>query len=385
MSTEDIQMEEYLVSMLPDYITTSDHFKDWRELFPSETVFPVIKNNFVETLRIHSQADLDKILKAEHEYGFTPQVKQAIFAEIDRYWNDSVCSEPITLPEKDMSWFANQVLLMFKETDEMALVACMKHGYLDLFNYIYDKNGSNILQSGGSFNIYSLLTYAVINNNVDMIRRGIQVGCPVTDSLLKPTMETKNPEIFNILLENRLVISSAGEKDICEYATPQMFKMFLEIYINRSNNDPAKLIVSCIKNLDNLKDLLLNYDVSTAKEEWGYKFVCMLFKECITQSLNVDTLIFIEDYFAAPLKEFKEYNETNGFEFIKTNCICDSVMWNDNLGLYLKLHDAGFVAHDNLLYISRKLRRCHRITPGLIKKHIAEYNQFKMNKLKMNQ
>jgi hypothetical protein len=373
-------MEEYPVSMLPDHIITSEHFKDWRDLFPYETVFPVIKNNFVETLRINSQADLDKILKVEHEYGFTPQVKQAIFAEIDRYCNDSIYSEPITLPEKDMSWFANQVLLLFKETDEMALVACMKYGYLDLFNYIYDKNDSNILQYGGSFNIYSLLTYAVVNNNIEMIRRGIQVGCPITESLLKPTMETKNPEIFHILLENHLTINALGERDICEYATPEMFKIFLKNYIHKSKKDPANLIVWCIKNLDNLKDLLLNYDMSTAKEEWGFKFPYMLFKDCIIQSIDVETLLFIEQYFASSLKEFKKYNETNEFEFLKSNCISDSVMWNDNLGLYLKLHEVGFVAHDNLLYISRKIRRCHRITPGLIRKHITEYNKLKMNK-----
>jgi hypothetical protein len=372
--TEDIYMEDYPVSMLPEHITTSNHFKDWRVLFPDEIIFPILKDTFVETLGIWSQERLDKIINAEHEYGFTPTIKKAIFKEIESYWNDNPNSAPIKLPKRDKSWFGNQVRLLFKEPDEMAIISCMKLGYLDLFNYIYEKRGSHILQCNGIFNIYPLIYYAIVNNHVNMLRRGIELGCPITDSLIKPTIERKNTEIFQILLDNNITINAKDERDICEFATPEMFKMFLEFYIHKANKDPANLIVLSIKNINNLKELLLTRNISTA-QTLERKFAYKLMKECISYSVDIDTFLFIEQHFAVPLKEFKEYNEENGFEYLRTNYIPDSVIWNDNLGLYTCLHNFGFWAHDNLLYVSIK-QRCHRITPGLLKTHIGQDRPF---------
>ena len=78
----EIKMIDYPVATLPDHITKSGHFKEWREMFPDETVFPFLNNQFVETLEIHCQADFDRIIDADYLFRFTRSTRIEILKSI---------------------------------------------------------------------------------------------------------------------------------------------------------------------------------------------------------------------------------------------------------------------------------------------------------------
>ena len=215
--------------------------------------------------------------------------------------------------------------------------------------------------------MYSLLYYAVLNENIEMIKRGLEIGLTVTGSLLIPAIKTGNLEIYKLLFDNKNVLDYRGELDICEYASPEIFKLFMDSYVNKYEKDPAKLVVYTVKNLVNMKELVLNYDMTTVNKI-GNSFIYDLFDECIIHSTNIEVVLFIEEQFKVTIKEFKEYYNR---QYSKHYSISINVIWNDNYELYNYLYSNGVLV-DNVILQTVVRMRHHRITPGLVKKHLRE-------------
>ena len=358
---------EYLISELPEHITESTHFISWRSLFPNEPIFTMETSIYTPNLEINSQEDLDKIINSDYVLGFNKKARMNILKNLETYWNEDPNSAPIILPEKDKSFFANQIHTFIKESStEMILVSCIKHGYIELFDYIYEKENIDI-NKNNSFNMYSLLYYAVLNENIEMIKRGLEIGLTVTGSLLIPAIKTGNLEIYKLLFDDKNVLDYRGELDICEYASPEIFKLFMDSYVNKYKKDPAKLVVHTVKNLVNMKELVLNYDMTTINKI-DNSFIYDLFDECIIHSTNIEVVLFIEEQFKVTIKEFKEYYNR---QYSKHYSISINVIWNDNYELYNYLYSNGVLV-DNVILQTVVRMRHHRITPGLVKKHLRE-------------
>ena len=358
---------EYLISELPEHITESTHFISWRSLFPNEPIFTMETSIYTPNLEINSQEDLDKIINSDYVLGFNKKARMNILKNLETYWNEDPNSAPIILPEKDKSFFANQIHTFIKESStEMILVSCIKHGYIELFDYIYEKENIDISKNN-SFNMYSLLYYAVLNENIEMIKRGLEIGLTVTGSLLIPAIKTGNLEIYKLLFDDKNVLDYRGELDICEYASPEIFKLFMDSYVNKYKKDPAKLVVHTVKNLVNMKELVLNYDMTTINKI-DNSFIYDLFDECIIHSTNIEVVLFIEEQFKVTIKEFKEYYNR---QYSKHYSISINVIWNDNYELYNYLYSNGVLV-DNVILQTVVRMRHHRITPGLVKKHLRE-------------
>ena len=358
---------EYLISELPEHITESTHFTNWRNLFPNEPIFTIETSIYISTLEINSQEDLDKIINSDYVLGFNKKARMNIFKNLEIYWNEDSNSAPITLPEKDKSFFANQIRTFITESSiEMIFISCIIHGYIELFDYIYEKENININRNN-TFNMYSLLYYAVLNENIEMIKRGLEIGLTITGSLLIPALKTGNTEIYQLLFDNKNVLDYRGELDICEHASPEVFKLFMDSYVNKYEKDPAKLVVYTVKNLVNMKELVLNYDMTTVNKI-GNSFIYDLFDECIIHSTNIEVVLFIEEQFKVTIKEFKEYYNR---QYSKHYSISINVIWNDNYELYNYLYSNGVLV-DNVILQTVVRMRHHRITPGLVKKHLRE-------------
>ena len=358
---------EYLISELPEHITESTHFTNWRNLFPNEPIFTIETSIYISTLEINSQEDLDKIINSDYVLGFNKKARMNIFKNLEIYWNENSNSAPITLPEKDKSFFANQIRTFITESSiEMIFISCIIHGYIELFDYIYEKENININRNN-TFNMYSLLYYAVLNENIEMIKRGLEIGLTITGSLLIPALKTGNTEIYQLLFDNKNVLDYRGELDICEHASPEVFKLFMDSYVNKYEKDPAKLVVYTVKNLVNMKELVLNYDMTTVNKI-GNSFIYDLFDECIIHSTNIEVVLFIEEQFKVTIKEFKEYYNR---QYSKHYSISINVIWNDNYELYNYLYSNGVLV-DNVILQTVVRMRHHRITPGLVKKHLRE-------------
>jgi hypothetical protein len=288
---------------------------------------------------------------------------------MEYFWSEDPNSSPIQLPKVDYSFFANQVLTLFKEVDEMALVTCMKNGYIELFNYIYEREQGNINRDK-TFNAYALLHYAFKNGQIEMIKRGIEIGLQVKDIFIKSAIDSGNIEVFKLLFENDLVMNFNGLSDVCKYAPPEMFKIFLEYYINKLGKNSSNLLLHAVKNVVNFKELVLNTDIHLSKF-WGKKFVYELLDECIMYSVDQEVVVFIEHHFETTIQEFKEYYNKN---HSKHHYISSNVLCNDNLELYNYLYSNGLKVDNETLNHVIKYRNC-RITPGLVRKDIYKQEQ----------
>jgi hypothetical protein len=144
----------------------------------------------------------------------------------------------------------------------------------------------------------------------------------------------------------------------------------LDYYVNKFGKDPINLTLLAVKKLENFKELVLNYDICN-KQNFSKSTICEWFVECIKNSVNIETVLFIEQHFNTTMKEIKKISESKYFGYLNINYICDNVILNDNLELYNHMRQSGFRVDDRILYLVVR-ERCIKITPGLVKKHIAE-------------
>jgi hypothetical protein len=356
-------MAEYLIESLPDHITTSTHFINWRALFPDETMFLCDSSVIIDNFNIDSQAELDRIIAADCVLGFTATHRIQILKNIEEYWLYNPNSAPILLPEKDKSFFANQVRSLIKKDHENALVTCMVNGYTELFDYIYERD-SGYINKNGKLDTGVLIHYAVSNGHIEMIERCIKMGLQITSNLIQAAMDNGDPDIFRMLFtKNQIIINYARNDIICQQASLDIFRIFLEFYIN-NEKDPANLIFHSIKNINNLKELLINYD-HLFKQDIDTKFLYELFRKCHSQAVNIDVFLFIEAHFGVTLKEL--IKNSNNFDLNVIEC---NVILNENLEVYNYLRESGFEVNEISLRTAIHYRN-NRITPGLIRKHLA--------------
>jgi hypothetical protein len=360
---KDLDMVEYVIESLPDHITTSTHFINWRALFPDETMFLSESSVMIDNFNIDSQTDLDQIIAADCVLGFTATHRIQILKNIEEYWLYNPKSSPILLPEKDKSFFANQVRSLIKKDHENALVTCMVNGYTELFDYIYERD-SGYINKNGKLDTGVLIHYAVSNGHIEMIERCIKMGLQITSNLIQAAMDNGDPDIFRMLFtKNQILINYARNDIICEQASLDIFRIFLEFYIN-NEKDPANLIFHAIKNINNLKELLINYD-HLFKKEIDTKFLYELFRKCHSQAVNIDVFLFIEAHFGVTLKEL--IKNSNNFDLNVIEC---NVILNENLEVYNYLRESGFEVNEISLRTAIR-QRTHRITPGLIRSHLV--------------
>ena len=117
-----MNLTDYPIDSLPDHIKTSSHYLDWIQLFPNESVFTFNSNDIVPNFDITSQYDLDRIIDADCVLGFSKQYRIEILRRIELYWLYDPNSAPITFPEKDKSFFGNQIRILIQNNNEKLTV-----------------------------------------------------------------------------------------------------------------------------------------------------------------------------------------------------------------------------------------------------------------------
>jgi hypothetical protein len=363
----------YPVAALPEHYIESIQFNSWRDLFPEETEFHIPDQLYVQDFIIRSQADLDKIIEAECAYGFTPKVQKIIFRNTERYWCEDPNSSPFRLPQLGKSWFSDQLIALFTEVASTINMNCMKLNHVTLFEYIVERDGPVALHGRSTLNVFSLLYYAVCNNNIEIFKCGVKMGCTISDDLFKPTIKKNNFEIMNMLFERNIQINKNIEKEFCEKASPVMFELFLENYVNVYKKAPSDLLRLSLYKIDICEKIVKRVEPSTVSVE----FVFGLLRIFTTESINIEVVRLIEGHFGVTMKDFIEANKE--FKYRSSNFIPQEIIVRDNLGLYLHLYESGFWITEDT-YETAKYYLCKNITPGLIRKHLNINNE----KLRLN-
>jgi hypothetical protein len=360
--------QPYPVAALPEHYIESTQFKNWRDLFPEEPEFHIPDHLYVQDFIVRSQADLDKIIYADCAYGFTPKVHIEIFRNTERYWLEDPNSSPFQLPKKDVSWFSNQLITLFNEKEATIVMQCMKYNYVELFDYVVERDGNAALNGRSMLNVFSLLYYAVCNNNKEILKRGIDLGCLLSDDLFKPALEQQNFEIMHMLFKHDIPITKRTEKEFCELASPEMFQLFLEVYTGKCKKKHIDLLRRSLYNFDNCEKLLTYIDISTLSKD----FVFELLKVFAIESINIEVVRLIEGHFGVTMKDFIEANDD--FQYRSSNFMPLEIIIKDNLDLYLHLYNSGFWITEET-YDTARYYLCKKITPGLIRKHLNINNK----------
>jgi len=358
----------YPLAALPEHYIESTQFKTWRDLFPEETEFHIPDHLYVQDFIIRSQSDLDKVIEAECTYGFTSKVHKIIFRNTERYWSEDPNSSPFILPQLGKSWFSDQLISLFTEVASTINMQCMKLNHVTLFEYIVERDGPLALHGRSILNVFSLLYYAVSNNNIEIFKCGIEMGCTISDDLFKPTIKKNNFEIMNMLFERNIQINKNIEKEFCEKASPKMFELFLENYVNVYKKAPSDLLRLSLYKFEICQQIVQRVQPSTVSAD----FVFGLLKIFTTESINIEVVRLIERHFGVTMKDFIEANKE--FKYRSSNFIPQEIIVRDNLGLYLHLYESGFWITEDT-YETAKYYLCKNITPGLIRKHLNINNE----------
>ena len=348
-------MHDYQVVDLPAFFTESEHFKNWSEMF-KETIFPLYPSAFLSNLEIKSQENLDKVIECESLYLFSRKARIQILSNIYTYWKEDPNSVQMRLPKEHKSWFANQVRALFQNKGiYMTLVQCMKSNYIDLFEYIYERDGPDSLISDSAWSIYPLLLYAIVNNNVEILLRGIEVGCTISPILLETAIERKSVEIVKILLNNGIDLSKKAAEVAAEKATREIFCLILDNFTPKMEF----FIPFALNNIENLKELFLNRIKCNTDKNMGFR----LLDECITNAKSLETVKFLEEYFELSLCDLIKRDKS-----LYGN-IPRQVVIKDNLELYTYMYSCGFLVNESLIDEAIQ-NKCLNITPGLIRKNL---------------
>ena len=264
----DSLLRMHHIASLPEHYLESIQFKSWIDLFPEESEFHIPDHLYVEDLTIRSQTDLDKINEAECAYGFTPKVHKIIFRNTERYWSEDPNSAPFRLPQAGKSWFGDQLIALFTEFPSTINIQCMKLNHVTLFEYIVERDGPVALHGRSAMNVFSVLYYAVCNDNIEIFKCGVEMGCIISDDLFKPAIKKNNLEIMNIMFDRNIEINKNIEKEFCEKASPEMFELFLENYVNRYKKVPTDLLRLSLYKFEICQQIVNRVQPSTVSKDF---------------------------------------------------------------------------------------------------------------------
>ena len=355
------ELVEHQVDSLPDFITESDHFKDWRDLFPEETVFTFLKSKMVLTLNIESKEDFQRLFEADAMFHFRPIVKKQILKNMYEFWLDNPESSQLEMPIKDFSHFGNQVKALFSDSDSILPVRCFQSNYLELFEYLLERDGLHRLDSG-RFPDYTLPYYGVTNNHVEIVKRGIEAGLSISKDVFDAAIKQKNLEMFNLLREHKVKFTAKTLEVAAKLGLPEMYEYFLRCSIN---NDMFKnYVFNTIHNKDNLRYLLFNSGADMSSIN-GTE----LLEECISETCGAEIVEMVNAYFTK-----KDDTKT----LLDTMCqfrpgsrhIKKQVVYNDDLELFVYLQGKGFLISEHLIDYAIEIKT-RKLTPGFLKRQLA--------------
>ena len=364
---------EYYTDSLPQYILDSEHYKDWRELYPENTIYYMDNDIFAPTLSVNSNDDFYQIIKCDANFLFSSETRIQLLGTFDNYWRNNPNSAQLVLPKKGVSYFGDQVIELFntKGGAFMIMMSATKNGYRELFEYIYARDGVSAFQSNHPFCVFPLMYYAICTNNHDILRRGIELNAPFKFSLIEPAIDKNNIEALQIVIQEckrRAIpvrMSSLGYA--AKNASRETFAVILDTFVVGDINDffaVDSILYDALANPPNLEELVVKRGFiirSTAAN---------LFEYCIEKSLSIEVVRLLESQLGVSLTQ---YRASIPREDKWKNYISDNVVKTDNYDLYMYMRSCGFLVCD-LSPINAIDYGCLRITPGLLKYHHNQDN-----------
>ena len=362
----DDEFYDFPINSLPEFMTESSMFIMTMDLCPDSTTFPFLKSKIPTTLDINTHEDFARLIEADAMFQFRPKVQKQILKNMYNFWLDNPESSQIELPIKDISHFGNQVRDLFLESESILPVRCFQHNYVELFDYLLERDGLHSMD-GGRFPDYTLPYYGVVNNHIEIVRRGLEVGVSVAKDCMDQAIKKQNLEMFNLLREHKIKYTARTLELAAEMGLPEMYKYFLGVAIN--NNMLNKFVFESLKNKTGLEYLLHESSVNLHSNNINGE---ELLEECIKEAYSVDVIQMVDGYFTK--------TNVNGKTLINTMCqfrpgmryISEKVIYKEDLELFMYLQSKGFLISEHLIGYAKEKHKSVKFTPGFMKKQFAE-------------
>lgn len=371
---------EYPIYSLPEHITESNLFIMTVDMYPNMTTFPFLESKMALTLRVESNEDFQRLIEAEHMFGFKPNFQIQIFENMYEFWLLNPDSGNLPLPVKDFSHFGNQVRALFLESESTMPLKCFKNNYVELFDYLIKRDGLYKVDSG-RFPDYTLPFYGAVNNHIEIVRRGLEVGVSVAKDVIDQAINQKNQEMFNLLIEYKVRCNKNTFALAASIGLPEMYKHFLKLAIEKNMlND---FVTNTLKNKDNLEYLLVSSgtDLTTMGIDGKELLV-----HCISEAYSVDIIKLVDAHFTKSdetsqgitlMDKMADYKQgvkyIAGFQYTPDfKYIPQKVAYNDDFELFTYLQSKGFLIDDSLISYVIETHKTFRLTPGFLKRQYHE-------------
>jgi len=371
---------EYPIHSLPEHITESNLYIMTLDMYPDMTTFPFLESKMVLTLKVETNEDFQRLIEAEHMFGFKSNIQIQIFENMYNYWLFSPDSGNLPLPVKDFSNFGNQVRALFLESELTMPLNCFKNNYVELFDYLIKRDGLYKVDSG-RFPDYTLPFYGAANNHIEIVRRGLEVGVSVAKDVIDRAIEQKNQEMFDLLVSYKVKYSKKSFALAASIGLPEMYKHFLKLAIE--NNMLNDFVTNTLKNKDNLEYLLVSSgtDLTTMGIDGKELLV-----HCISNACSVDIIKLVDAHFTKPdetnqgitlMDKMADYKQgvqyIAGFQYTPDfKYIPQKVAYNDDFELFTYLHSKGFLIDYSLIHYVTETHKTFRLTPGFLKRQYDE-------------
>jgi hypothetical protein len=384
---EELEINYYPVGTLPYFMRDSSYFTNWQELCPDETTFPITTKLDIKELKIETIQDFNKLIEAEAQLIFTDEVHFQILRNVDNFWRTNPNASGLKLPPKGMSWLGDQINTLFtNKGGYMIMLECMKKNYVKLFEYIYHRDGPSAFRSSGPFEPWSLLHYAASNNSIDILKRAIELNYPLKSDAVEKVIEKNNIEIAKVLINSFKEKGKDLRIDVFyeafKKASPEMLNLLLDAYVPDINHfcyvkNNKYILKYAIYNITNFKILLDRGLVIEYPRD--YETIELLFYECVSNSLSLETVLFIEECFGVKISKLRKDNSKNksGWDYMYINA---AIIEKDNIDLYTYLRSQGFYVLDFAESMVTD-RNCLNITPGLMRLHYEEDRKIRKMKV----
>ena len=373
-NSNELITRDYPISTLPDFILESEYFKNWCDLCPNEHMITLSNKMYLENLEITCNEDFYKIIECESLMLFSSKARVEILRNFNTYWMENPNSSGLRLPVKNCSYFGDQLLGLLEGDESFYIMMyCMKNDYRDLFEYIYQRDGAKSFRSSHPFAVFPLNYYAIVNHNNELLNRAIEIGCPLrgpkssSSMLFEPVIDKNNIEAAHILIKHGVKIEGAEVERAAELASVELFRLILDTFIPNINQfcfteNKGRILYRALKNIENLKELLLNRNICFDDIDfWKNE----LLKFCITKSMSLEVVKFLEEYFSYTLEDYRKSKPKNE-DWHKY--ISDIIVEKDNIDLFNYMRGYGFIVCE-LSHITAAEKRCVKLTPGFIKFH----------------
>ncbi len=251
-------MIEILYELLPEHVATCNHCVNTRNLYPEETHFNILEEQYIENF---DTATLQQLLEFDFMFGFSPVYQVKTIVRAYQLWTNSV--EPFIVPKFE-SWIGLQIKMLFECKKSNIVSNCLKMNYCELLLAIEELFGINtVIYAIREKHIFNTFYYAIANAHEEITQLVIDRYNPLIDSsIIESAIRVGNLNIIKLVMPlypkyvDNLADFKFNSVDILRHISWPVFMYLVENqYLNLQKYIFEELVLIAIYSVDEIQIL----------------------------------------------------------------------------------------------------------------------------------